>query len=353
MIARHTEAIDDAHRVLTAYDIRSSQLTPIACGLINLTWRVTTTPGLSFILQRLHPIFPPTVNLNLERVTRHLAARGMPTPRLMATCSGNYWVEDANATWRVLSFVAGESFARVPDLEHAHSAGRLLGAFHAALRDFDGQLPFVRAPVHAPRRHVAALAEALATGRQHRLQPAVTAIANEVSSAIAVLPAIAETPLRLVHGDPKLSNLLFGAGATPICMVDFDTVGYAPLGYELGDAFRSWCNPYIEDGVEADFDLSLFEAAIEGYASATIGYITAVEAHAIVSSTELIALELAARFAADAIHESYFAWDAARFETCGDHNLARARNQVRVAASLRRQVAAAAAAVQHAFDVRP
>ena len=40
-----------------------------------------------------------------------------------------------------------------------------------------------------------------------------------------------------------------------------------------------------------------------------------------------MSLELAVRFAADALDESYFGWDAGRFASRGDHNLVRARGQ--------------------------
>ncbi|MBL8945157.1 MAG: hypothetical protein JNK45_18470, partial [Myxococcales bacterium] len=38
-------------------------------------------------------------------------------------------------------------------------------------------------------------------------------------------------------------------------------------------------------------------------------------------------LELAARFAADALRERYFGWDASRFPARGEHNLVRAKGQ--------------------------
>ena len=37
------------------------------------------------------------------------------------------------------------------------------------------------------------------------------------------------------------------------------------------------------------------------------------------------------RFAADALNESYFGWDKARFARAGDHNLLRARGQASLA----------------------
>ena len=42
---------------------------------------------------------------------------------------------------------------------------------------------------------------------------------------------------------------------------------------------------------------------------------------------EWVSLELGARFAADALFESYFGWDANRFPGRGEHNLVRARGQ--------------------------
>jgi hypothetical protein len=42
---------------------------------------------------------------------------------------------------------------------------------------------------------------------------------------------------------------------------------------------------------------------------------------------EVISLELAARFLADALQESYFGWNRERFSSAGEHNLVRARGQ--------------------------
>ena len=49
-------------------------------------------------------------------------------------------------------------------------------------------------------------------------------------------------------------------------MIDLDTLTHMPLPLEMGDAFRSWCNPRGEDHSRAEFRLDLFGAAIRGYA---------------------------------------------------------------------------------------
>ena len=71
-----------------------------------------------------------------------------------------------------------------------------------------------------------------------------------------------------MHGDPKINNLLFDAATgRALCFIDLDTLGRMPLPLELGDAFRSWCNPAGEDNRQSAFALDLFAAAVDGYAA--------------------------------------------------------------------------------------
>ncbi|RDJ93587.1 hypothetical protein B4Q13_20930, partial [Lacticaseibacillus rhamnosus] len=75
-------------------------------------------------------------------------------------------------------------------------------------------------------------------------------------------------PRRVLHGDPKLSNLLFQP-ADPLrarCMIDLDTLGRGFLAYELGDALRSWANRAGEDQLDADLDVGALQAVLAGYA---------------------------------------------------------------------------------------
>ena len=110
---------------------------------------------------------------------------------------------------------------------------------------------------------------------------------------------------------------------------------YGTLDAEVGDALRSWCNTTREDAPSPGLALDTFEAAVTGYLSGADSTTTPAERAAIVPGLERITLELSARFAADALVESYFGWDAEIAPTQGDHNLLRAHNQL----GLARQVA--------------
>jgi hypothetical protein len=125
-----------------------------------------------------------------------------------------------------------------------------------------------------------------------------------------------------------------------VCLIDLDTVARAPVALELGDALRSWCNPAGEDSLQAHFLMARYEAALQGYRRGAAGFLLADEWQAVPAATLSIALELAARFAADALNESYFGWDRKRFETASEHNLQRARAQLTLAGDIAAQLAA-------------
>lgn len=336
----------EAGAALAAFGFDHAELLPLTGGLINDSWRVLAADGRRAVLQRLHPVFAPEVNLNLERVTAVLAARGLTTPRLLRTVDGAAWVTIAGRHWRALSFIDGTSTASIDSPARAAEAGHLLARFHTALAGYTEALPYLRPPVHEPLRHFARLATVLGQHQAHRLGREVKSLAGALDAAWRTLPALPLAPLRLVHGDPKISNLLFDEDGRGCCLVDLDTLAHAPLAFELGDAFRSWCNPGPEDAPDASFSAPLFEAALAGYAREGRGFMTPAERAAVVPATAAIYLELAARFATDALEEHYFSWAAGRYPARGEHNLARARNQLAAAHDLlaqRKTLASAAA----------
>ncbi len=317
-----------ARRALAHWDLSAARLAALGGGLLNASWRVDAGARGSFVLQRLNPIFDPAVHDNIAAVTERLAAAGRPTPRLVPAHGGRAWV-DADGVWRLYTFMAGRSFAVMTSVAQARAAGELVGAFHAALAGMPHAFTALRLGVHDTARHLAVLDEAVAAHGAHRLFAKVAPLAAEIAAAGTEAPALPELAPIVGHGDLKLANLIFDAtdATRALCLVDLDTVGPIHLAHELGDMWRSWCNRAGEDEPRAALDLDLLAHSWHGWLAGIGRAPSRAEREAALVGPEIISLELAARFAADALRETYFGFDAARYAAAGEHNVVRARGQ--------------------------
>lgn len=311
--------------VAAAWGWSANAVAPHVGGLINKTFVVREGGAPIAALQQLHPVFGAEVNVDIEAVTAHVAARGLDTPRILRTLDGRAWVDHAGRVWRALTWVEGESVHAVPSPEWAEAGGHLVGRFHRAVADLTYDYRFTRAGVHDTAAHLDRLRACVA--RDGDVE--AVALGREILAAAADLPEMSHVPRRHVHGDLKISNLIFRrAPLHGICLVDLDTVGRGTLAFELGDAMRSWCNPSGEDAQTVRFDLAIFAAAIRGFRAEADPIVTADERSAIIVGLETVCIELAARFAVDVFEDSYFGWDPARFPSRRAHNLVRARGQL-------------------------
>lgn len=317
-------------RVLAAWGAEHASIEPITIGLINRTYRLDAP---AIVLQRLHPIFAGEVNHDIDVVTRHLAHKGLLTPRIVPTRSGELWLREEGEIWRALTLLDGRVFAEMPHLEAAYHAGLAVGRFHRAVSDLDHTFHFVRHGVHDTRQHLDRLRTALAEGgtRAAAVQDTAEAILRHADG----IPMLPTTRRRILHQDLKISNILFdSAGEQAVALLDLDTLGHGMLAHEMGDALRSWCNRAGEDADEAVIDVAIFEAALRGWGDMMREDLEPDEIATIVLGTETISIELASRFALDAMMDSYFGWDERRFPSRAAHNRARARSQLSLARSI-------------------
>ncbi len=324
-----------SHSILAEYGWSSATLTPITIGLINQTFRVEHD-GERYVLQRLHPIFAPEVNLDLDAITTHLATRGQLTPRLVRTRAGATHVLDAEGRpWRALTYVEGRCVSEIRTTSLARAAGALAGRFTRATLDLDHRFAFTRSGVHDTAAHLDRLARALALPSTDETAEALE-IAGEILAFARDLPRLDHLPTRIVHGDLKASNLLFATDRDEgLCLVDLDTMAHGTVATEMGDALRSWTNPKGEDDARGEVDVALFEAAVSGYLAETATVLTDDERGSFAPGLETISLELSSRFCLDAIEDRYFGWNAARYPSRRAHNLIRARSQLSLSRSAR------------------
>ncbi|MBW2712181.1 MAG: aminoglycoside phosphotransferase family protein [Deltaproteobacteria bacterium] len=302
-------------------------------GLINDSFSVQDQ-GQEYILQRINPTFSIGIQENIQAVTRHLKQKGMQTLELMLTKDGGTYTTLENGEhYRLMTRVPGISFDTVDSPTQAKYAAAYIACFHNALLDLEHEFLPTGIRLHDTPYHIAHLNEALDKQELHPYADEVRDMAEQIESVVSSWEDLSGLPLRIGHGDLKFNNLLF-RGESPEeriqveALIDLDTLSPLPLYQEMGDAWRSWCNPNGESEGEVKLDLDIFKASARGYLDAVSFEIKPDERNSLALGIERISLELAARFAADTLEESYFAWDAKRFQRAAEHNLRRAQRQL-------------------------
>mgnify|MGYP001586796404 CR=1 FL=1 len=318
-------------------------------GHINDSYRVIARRAdgtlVPYLLQHVNPtVFPDASRLmeNIAYVTRHLAAHrragrtARATLTLVPTIAGAAWMEDAaRSCWRIYTFIAGtHAVEYTSQPAQALEASRALGEFLSLLADYDG-----------PDLHVTIEGFHDAAARFVQLEAAVErdivgrsgSVGQEIGLALGyralaeVLPphlASGAVPLRVVHNDAKIANVLLDdATGQARCVVDLDTVMPGSLLHDFGDMVRSMTTPTDED--EADVArvgvrLDLFEAVARGFLETAGPTLTPTERSLLVFAGRLITLEQAARFLTDYLDGDRY------YRAPGDQSLRRVRAQLRL-----------------------
>ncbi len=316
-------------------------------GLINRTWIVGEPPWA--VLQWVNPTFDPRIHLDFEAVTARLEEAGLTTPRLLPSSGGELWELAERGCWRLMTYIPGRTFHRLETAAQAAQAGEVVGRFHAALDDWDYQLQARQRHIHDTTLHMSELHAAKSEVTDHPLAAEAHEMAEEILRRWSGWQGELERHQRFSHGDLKISNLRYdAAGERAVCLIDLDTLGSMPIACEMGDAWRSWCNPAGEDDADrAAFDPAVFAASARAWLAAAPP-LTRAELRSLVPGIERICLELAARFCADALRNTYFREDRVAFPQRGRHNLTRARGQLRLAISAREAQAECEAVVASA-----
>lgn len=326
--------------ILDQWNISEAVAPAVDGGLINDTFIVGSPP--SAVLQRVNPIFGPDVHFDIEAITSHLSSQGVSTPLLIRTQSGKLCVPTDSGAWRLLSYLPGTTIHSISTLQQAASAATLVGKFHRATQDLEHTFRFVRPGAHDTLKHMATLETALAQASGDAMEAPATKIAEETLERWSQWSGSLKLPPRISHGDLKISNLRFDdSRLNATALLDLDTLSHQSIDVEMGDAWRSWCNPAGEDHPDqAVFDIEIFKASAQAWLSHG-PHLSIEERENLVGGIERICLELTARFCADAINRSYFKEDRTRFPTPGSHNIHRAQGQLALARSVKQQRAIA------------
>ena len=322
-------ALDRARRAAGAFRLPGGMVRVEAHGdgLIHDTYLVSVSAGMRserFILQHINGrVFehPSALMENVERVAAHLQRRALESGRdprrnsvdLVRTRAGATWHEMDGQAWRMVRFIEGtKTVARDPSPRHAREIAGAFGRFLSDLSDFStAALREVLPGYRDTERYLESLWRAVDRDALNRAQDAreeIAFLAARVDAAVRihVLLQSGRLPIRVVHGDTKLSNVLLDAVTEDgVCVVDLDTVMPGSLLHDMGDCVReAWVSASagsdrLRDGELGASDLKVFDAILSGFLAEMSERPTVVEMNHVVAGVQSITLELAARFLSD------------------------------------------------------
>ncbi|MGL5434829.1 MAG: phosphotransferase enzyme family protein [Lachnospiraceae bacterium] len=329
-------------------------------GHINDTFLLCTQPENSdnekrYILQRInHHIFknPGELIENISGVTSYLNQKikeqqGDPlreTLNLVKTKENQDLFQDGiGCYWRCYLFIEDTvCYEKAENSKDFYESGKAFGNFQNLLAKYPAATLHETIPDfhHTPRRYQTLIQAANRDlcQRASLVLPELTFIkkrASEVSSAFD-LQQKGLLPLRVTHNDTKLNNILFDQTTKKaICVIDLDTIMPGLSIHDFGDAIRFGANTALEDETDLDrvsLSLELFDSYTRGFLEGCSGRLTNQEIRMLPMGAKLMTLECGIRFLTDYLQgDTYFKIHRP------DHNLDRARTQLKLVADMEKK----------------
>ncbi len=328
-----------------------TDIQPCGNGHINSTY-IITAGGKRYILQILNTaIFrhPDQVMENIVAVTEHIRAgllaagedaeRG--TMRVVKTVDGqNGYTDAAGRFWRAYDFVEGTVCRLTVDSPATFErVGEAFGDFQRRLSDFDATCLYEAIPnFHNTKKRYADFLATVAAdpaGRAASVKAEIAFITARADKASLIVDALAsgDLPLRVTHNDTKLSNILLDEMTEEaVCIIDLDTVMPGSALYDFGDSIRTGASSAAEDERDLEkvhFLPEMFRAYARGFVRGTAGALSDRELAMLPDGGYIITFEQAIRFLDD-----YLAGDTYYHIDYPDHNLVRARTQLKLVADM-------------------
>jgi Ser/Thr protein kinase RdoA (MazF antagonist) len=328
-------------------------------GNINDTFLVRLTdPGEpQFVLQRINTqVFqhPARVMQNMriltdhvhDRLQAHPPDRRWELPRVIATKTGtDHWSPADGSFWRALSFIAGtRSVDTVHDAAQAQEVGYALGMFHHLVSDLapsqlaDTLVGFHITPLYLQHYYTVLATSAVKASPESAYCQQVIADRAAGVPVLETAKAQGKLPLRLMHGDPKVNNVMFDrVTQKAVSIVDLDTVKPGLVHYDIGDCLRSGGNRAGEETHQwetVQFDLDICRGILQGYFSVAKYFFTDNDYEFLFDAIRLITFELGLRFFTDYLADNVYFKVQYR-----EHNLARALVQFKLTESIELQSA--------------
>ena len=311
-------------------------------GHINKTFIIEADK--KYILQEINSyVFKDVKALmhNIDYVTSYLKKNKINTLNIVKTNDNKNYLKYENTYFRMYEYVENskcyESISN--DLEMVRITGEAFARFHKDLDALDAsKIKDVIPEFHNTYKRYNDLLDALNKADKKLVESCKNEVGT-VCSFNQMYPRIVEKihqgiiKEHIIHGDPKLNNILFDKDTNEVlCIIDLDTIMKGSYLYDIGDAYRTLFTGEYEDSKDTSkvrLDLNVFKAYLEGYLSVMKDTLSKEEISLIPFSAFLLTMEVAIRFL-----EDYLRGNVYYHVTYTEHNLVRARTQLKLACEI-------------------
>lgn len=325
--------------ILKAYglDLQTHPTEAFGSGLINSTWKISG-PDRQYILQRINTnVFknPKAIADNLHFLDSYLKKEepGYLFAAPVPAENGEYLVVEDGEYYRMLPFVPGSHTVDfITEAGQAYEAARQFAKFTYLLNNFNAtQLQYTLPDFHNLDLRIAQFQKAFSAADAERLTEAQIEIEEvnqhlDIAGTYRNLVQNKEIPLRVIHHDTKINNVLFDTDNKGLAVIDLDTVMPGYYISDVGDMMRT----YLSEANEEEPDLSkikinerFFAAIYAGYTEQMGAVLTEREKDLFIYSGKLMIYMQAVRFLTDFLNGDIY------YQTkYPGHNLVRAKNQL-------------------------
>ncbi len=316
-------------------------------GLINHTYKVGLSEKM-IVLQAINTaVFkkPEDILYNYRETYHYLekqkGAIGIPAP-LPALNGQLLWTDEENNYWRALEFVHHSySLLTAESEEAAYTVSKNFASFTRSLAGLNAEhLNEIIPDFHNLSFRFRQFEEAVANSFPDRLMNSSHMISSLRERRLLVdfyesLADAKKYPVRLMHHDCKISNILFDSNTgRVICPIDLDTLMPGKFVSDLGDMIRTMACSEDEDSTNWEgirIRAPFYHAILKGYLEGIGPILTQEEKKNIHYSGLLLVYMQALRFLSDFLQgDKYYK------TTYPEQNLNRARNQLTLLEKLER-----------------
>ncbi len=293
-------------RVCKEYiDAKILSVNVLSDGHINETFLVDTDEG-RFIVQRLQPKMSAEIlEHNYYLYSEAFDKNRLLYPKWMRDRRGDFFHSDADGDkWRMYPYIDGDSLKAPLTEEDLYSCGEALARIHSVLDTIPGEPKAVYPLLHDLKYYYEEYRNILNAGndlsrngqRDSKLINEVrdSVLEEKLESGIKDMLNLPQAPISIVHGDPKLDNILFENGKV-IGLIDLDTIMMGSRLEDIADCIRSCC---VSDG---KLNREAADTLITGYKNAYSNAEIREDLSRLPEVFNKITFELALRYYTDAI----------------------------------------------------